>query len=129
MTPDEVIEKLKDKKISLTRRTLLNYEKWGLVESPERGGGGTGGLWTNYSPKTIYEAYAAFKLMHGKYSKEIAVPKIPPKTIAIVRKMYHGELVNINDYDIALTFIGLAGIYESLFRELETIDHDILKEG
>ena len=71
MSPDEIIVKLSSVGVNLTRRTLLNYEKWELIPKAKRGGGGAGGKWTEYPDNTILEAYAAWTLMNGRYLEYI----------------------------------------------------------
>jgi hypothetical protein len=63
LSPDEIISELKLLGVNMTRRTLLNYEKQHLIEEPERGGGGTGGRWTNYPDGTVDMAFQAYKIM------------------------------------------------------------------
>lgn len=73
VTPDEVIEKLKKLEVDTTRRTLLNYEKWGLVPEAVRGGAGKGkGRTTDYPDETPAEFYASIKLK-SVYGLKVAV--------------------------------------------------------
>lgn len=61
MTPDEVLAALEKLDVVITRRTLLNWEKWGLIPEPKRGGLGKGkGRFANYPDDTPAEAYAAW---------------------------------------------------------------------
>lgn len=70
-SPDEVIEKLNNAfNISISRPTLLRYEKLGLIPGPERGGTGRRGRYTNYPEETVAEAYASWCLLHGQYGGE-----------------------------------------------------------
>ncbi len=85
MSPNEIVECLKDIGANLTRRTLLNYEKWGLVPEPERGGGGPGGKYTSYPDGTLPEAYAAWVLLNGKYG-DPKYGKMPPFSPELVRQ-------------------------------------------
>lgn len=67
MTPNEVIEILKEHGINISRRTLLNYENWGLIPQSKRGGLGQGkGRTTDYPDITPAEAYASYKILHAK---------------------------------------------------------------
>jgi len=69
MTPDEVLEKLKQLGVSMSRQTLRNYEKWELIPEPKRGSKGKGrGRYTDYPLQTVAEAFASWKLLHGKIS-------------------------------------------------------------
>lgn len=80
MTPDEVIEKLRTMNVNISRRTLLNYEKWGLIPEARRGGAGRGkGRTTDYPDETVAEAFAAWQLMRGE-------PKYSPEAVARARK-------------------------------------------
>lgn len=57
VTPDEVIQALKEHGISISRQTLLNWEKQGLIPEAERGSYGQGGgKWTDYPDETLPEA-------------------------------------------------------------------------
>lgn len=67
LTPDEVIEVLRDHGLDITRRTLFNWEKAGLVPEAERGSFGQGGgKWSDYPDETIPEALTAH-LLKGVY--------------------------------------------------------------
>ena len=93
MTPDEVIEQLEKVGVEISRPTLTRYEKQGLIPIPDRGGlGRGGGRWTNYPRTTVYEAYAAWKLMHGDYGDEQIkiiwggkMPNVTPESIIVIR--------------------------------------------
>lgn len=81
MTPNEIIEKLKEHGITISRSTLLNYEKWGLIPEAKRGGAGRGkGRTSDYPDETFAEAYAAYELMHFYY-------RLRPKELREVREM------------------------------------------
>jgi hypothetical protein len=73
----------------MTRRTLLNYEKWALIPLPMRGGGGPGGRWTDYPEETVAEAYAAWALMSGDYGEIAPIfgisPRLRPGAISLIR--------------------------------------------
>ncbi len=61
MGPDELIEKLRELRVFTSRRTLLRYEKKGLISEPIRGNHGRGlGRYTEYSPIAPYEYYASW---------------------------------------------------------------------
>lgn len=96
MSPDEVVASLKSLGVNITRRTLLNYEKWRLIPEPKRGGGGKGGRWTNYPEDVLEEAYASWTLLHGKYALNPSVselfgeiPCINPKGIYLARMVHY----------------------------------------
>lgn len=62
MNPDEVIEKLNEMGVSISRKTLYNYEQWGLIPKAIFRNSRT----TIYSPETVAEAYASYRLLHDK---------------------------------------------------------------
>jgi hypothetical protein len=66
--PDDVVAVLEKRGIKVTRRTLLNYEKWNLVPKAIRGSAGKGrGRTTDYPDETPAEFYASLllKQKHG----------------------------------------------------------------
>lgn len=64
MGPDELIEKLRELRVFTSRRTLLRYEKKGLISEPVRGNHGRGlGRFTEYSALAPYEYYASWYCM------------------------------------------------------------------
>lgn len=97
MSPDELVDRLSEIGANITRRTLFNYETWQLIPAAERGGGGTGGRWTNYPTDTLSEAYASFCLLHGSYINTqelpseldhlsgLKFPKVSPELVRMVR--------------------------------------------
>lgn len=87
VTPDEVIEKLKKLEVDTTRRTLLNYEKWGLVPEAVRGGAGKGkGRTTDYPDETPAEFYASIKLK-SVYGLKVAVIARCRKTALLMEEL------------------------------------------
>ena len=101
MSPDEVIERLKDLGVEISRPTLSRYEKQGLIPEPKRGSlGRAGGRFSEYPPETVSEAFAAWSLLHGKYFSNFfggPTPKIPPQTIkhfreAVLTRMSFSEV-------------------------------------
>jgi hypothetical protein len=64
VSPSEVIEKAKEYGVKISRSTLLNYEKWGLIPPPVRGGAGRGkGRTTNYPDETPGILVTSYVLM------------------------------------------------------------------
>lgn len=101
MNPSQVIETLNmigkksESGLVMTRQTLLRYEWQGLIPKSDRGSKGRGqGRWTEYSAETVEQAFAAWMLIHGRYENITGglffekPPKIPPVTVAIIRKSY-----------------------------------------
>ncbi|MCL6558948.1 MAG: hypothetical protein K6U74_09115, partial [Firmicutes bacterium] len=108
ITPDEVIAELKKLGVNISRNTLLNYEKWGLIPEAERGSHGKGkGRYADYPPETIAEAYASYCALRGLTFSETAnliTPdgiyqqnfqicdggafkvKVSPRQVAVIRK-------------------------------------------
>jgi len=61
MGPDELIDALRELRVFTSRRTLLRYEKNGLISEPVRGNHGRGlGRFTEYSVSAPYEYYASW---------------------------------------------------------------------
>ena len=64
LTPDEIISALERKGVSISRKTLINYEAGGFISKPDRGGHGQGrGRYTYYAdnvPKTVYSIYHGY---------------------------------------------------------------------
>ena len=60
LTPDQVINELQQRGLTITRRTLLNWEKAELIPAASRGSYGQGGgKWADYPRDTIPEALTA----------------------------------------------------------------------
>jgi hypothetical protein len=82
MTPDEVVNTLKKMGVEITRRTLLNYENWGLIPKPKRGGLGRGkGRTTYYPDETPAEAYAAWRSIKNKQVDDLRAIRDKAKEI------------------------------------------------
>ena len=65
MSPDEVLGKLSELGVNITRKTLLNYEAYGLPK-PERGSGGRGvGRFTDYPPNTVEHAFSIYNMLNS----------------------------------------------------------------
>lgn len=87
---NDVIDIIQSKlNVSITGGTILNYEKWGLIETPERGSGRSTGRWNKHPRENIYSIYAAWCLMHGKYTDEagkmFGSMRISPETVKRIR--------------------------------------------
>lgn len=119
MTPDEVLFKLKNLGVTLSRSSLTRYEHQGLIPEPERGGGGPGGRFTNYPPQTVAEAFASWSLLHGAYLEKDAgnylfaegrVPKLSPNFVMSCRSIALGVLEDKNErakYDEPLSNLAM----------------------
>lgn len=60
LKPDDVVAILKERGLSISRRTLLDWEARGLIPVARRGSyGRSGGKWTDYPAHTIDEAVTA----------------------------------------------------------------------
>lgn len=83
MTPDQIIDTLKKFGVSLSRRTLLRYEEWGLIPNAIRGSGGRGvGRFTEYPENTAAEVFAAWHLLRDELKPEV-VSKIRNTCLAL----------------------------------------------
>ncbi len=75
LTPDRIIAELETRGLDITRRTLLNWEKAGLIPKAKRGSYGQGGgKWADYPAETIPEALAAqlLKKVFSRTNAQIA---------------------------------------------------------
>lgn len=61
MSPDEVISELKKRGVSISRKTLYNWEQWGLIPSA----GFRNSRTTEYPDNTFAYAYASHKFLNG----------------------------------------------------------------
>jgi len=94
LSPDEIIRILKSAGVSISRKTLYNWEVWGLIPCPVFRNSRV----TDYPERAWEEAYATYCLLHGDYLdtsglpantcyfEKVQAPKIPPETVAAVRK-------------------------------------------
>ena len=76
MKPANVIEELEKIGVFVTRRTLLRYEKEGLISEPYL----RTGKETEYLPDVVGDFYASWSLIHGEVKCSSAMA-------AIIRKM------------------------------------------
>ena len=89
-TRDEVIEKLKSLGVEITTNTLLRYEKQELISQAKRGLLGIARRSTEYYETVVFEAYAAWALINGKYGNKAMqedglCPKISPEGVKSIR--------------------------------------------
>jgi len=111
MSPDQAINALQTIGVSITRQTLLNYESQQLIDSPKRGGGGTGGFWTDYEMQHIVDAYVAYCLLHGDPVDKGLKTLLPGKglrmnsgTVKIIRDYFKQATIKEDKVDISLPF-------------------------
>lgn len=90
MKPDQVIEKMKESGVTISRQTLRNYEKWHLIPEAKRGNAGRGrGRTTDYPDNTPNEALKVFKSFRDvkanrdRYLAALEKIAITPKTEAV----------------------------------------------
>ncbi len=70
VTADEVLEVLEGLGISIDRRTLSNYVKWGLVSPPDQRSGGRG-VKANFPEEAVSQAAVAAELLQNfRWKKE-----------------------------------------------------------
>ena len=102
MSPDEVLEKMKEVGITLSRPSLSRYEANKLIPQATRGGGGRGiGLFSNYPTETVFEAVAAWRLLNGDWgdldTKRLfgnKSPRIPFEAVAAARMVAKAHKVD-----------------------------------
>lgn len=63
LEPDEIIEKLRDAGVSMSRKTLYNWEQWGLIPKAEF----RNSRQTDYPEHAWGETYASWRLRQGQY--------------------------------------------------------------
>ncbi|WP_094604756.1 hypothetical protein SPSIL_019980 [Sporomusa silvacetica DSM 10669] len=67
MSPEEIIQSLKNRGVSITRKTLLNYEKLFTLSEPKRGSEGRGkGRFTVYSDDVLEDAFVIYHMLNTK---------------------------------------------------------------
>ncbi len=62
MNPDNIIDILKKMEINISRKTLYNYEQWGLISAPTFRNSRN----TDYPNCVIEEAFATWRLLRGE---------------------------------------------------------------
>ncbi|WP_418626918.1 hypothetical protein [Anaerosinus sp.] len=87
MTPDQVVEKLKEYGLETTRRTVLSYEKAGLIQKPIV----ETGKYKDYSAAVVGEFIAAWIFRHGEYG--IKQEKIAEIRRDALEKIYYFQNV------------------------------------
>lgn len=114
MTPNEVIEKLnKLYGITVSRKTLYNWEKWGLIPEPTFRNSRV----TEYPEDIVFEAFAAYYLLHGGLEKDFMFMK--PNTVCEARKRalayINGER-NLDELDVQIYARILVLAYEWIWH-------------
>lgn len=96
-SPSELCDLINSKfNVPILPRTLLNYEQWGLISSPKRGGHGRGqGRWSSYEQSAAIEAYVAWLFLHGKYATPTTadlvgeqMPPVPSQTARLIKAAF-----------------------------------------
>ena len=119
MTPDEIIERLKEKKIVISKSTINRYEREGLIELPLRGGYGRGaGRWSQHSPRAVIEVATAWSMLSGNsFQNEGQRIRFNSDTIRFARKNALCELLDCLEPKSFLYFITPSSIFaEKEFR-------------
>lgn len=125
MTPDEILSNLKNLGVSISRSTLLRYEKAGLIPQPIRGGQGRGkGRTTEYTLDTVGEAYAAYQFSHNEHNLTPAsIKKIREDALKFVNTFFTEFLdetySNLSDEQVVKTAAINMFIDGSIFRWIE----------
>ncbi len=126
MSPDEILEDLNKIGVKLSRSSLMRYENQDLIPKPARGGGGPGGRFTDYPYETVYEARAAWALLHGKYSDKHLeslfagnCPSIAPDAVKKIRaEVYNSGILDDPDiYEMGLRAPAFVKHNEKLIKE------------
>lgn len=87
MTPDEIIEILRQKGAIISRSTLTNYENAKLIPCPKRGGFGRGrGRYTYYSEDVPQNVYAIYHIANTRKITFWALEKIVCNAFAFEKK-------------------------------------------
>ncbi|MBP1763148.1 MAG: hypothetical protein H6Q65_206 [Firmicutes bacterium] len=128
MTPDEVLQGLNKLGVKLSRVSLMRYEHQDLIPKAVRENrGGPGGCYVDYPLETIFEAYAAYCLLNGKYvrgdlQKTFGAKgsKLTPESVSSIRFYY--EILSSDDKlkDVKDDFL------QALKNERETITAAIM---
>ena len=92
MTPNEIVDTLTKMGITISRKTLYNYEKWGLISTPLFRNSRN----TDYPNHVIEEAFVAWRFLHGEYgddeTRNFFVDKLPtlsPIAVLAVKNFSH----------------------------------------
>jgi hypothetical protein len=100
MTPIEVCEAVKTKYgLSVTRHTLLRYQKAALVTEPKRGCGGQGfGRYADYPPEAVEQLAIGYNLVHRVLAQKMNISQLCTGGSDITEKLLHvGTIVDISD--------------------------------
>ncbi len=96
MNPDNIIDILKKMGINISRKTLYNYEQWGLISAPIFRNSRN----TDYPNCVIEEAFATWRLLRGEYGNEDMkiffagkLPILSPAAVLAVKHFTHQEEV------------------------------------
>lgn len=74
MNPNEVIEQLRELGVNISRKTLYNWEQWGLISEPTFRNSRV----SDYPQETPFEAFASWYMLNNE-------PKVSPERLKDVR--------------------------------------------
>lgn len=83
LRPDEIINQLKKLGVDISRKTLYNWEQWGLIPPAEFKNSRN----AIYPPQTIEQAYASYHLLTGIDILGHKI-KLPVGLVRAVREIY-----------------------------------------
>jgi hypothetical protein len=108
MTPDEVVQALKELGVSVSRKTIYNWEQWGLIPQPVF----RNSRQTDYPGETIAEAYASYKLQNDYGLKVDVIARCRKRALS-------GDLgFSLDSPPETLIEIGFAKIWLAKAREV-----------
>lgn len=130
LTPNEVLERLKMLGISISRKTLYNYEKQGLVSEPAFRNSRN----TDYPEHVFAEAYTSHIALHTIKLKPSEVAEIRKKALELGKETLWKEVA----FNVDLIFPLWWSVYRDNIlrkegfltgRELHRIQFKVLKTG
>lgn len=116
--------------IKLSNVTILAYEREGVISKAERGGGGAGGMWTDFPVKALAETFAFQSLIKGKCSNnEFNFVYFDRSAIYMIRKIaLKGKTMGEATWEKILLLGAELWINEYNFA-MEEIDKYMSREG
>ena len=113
-TPDEVLNVLKSRGVNISRRTLLNYQKWHLIPQADKTNEGRGtGVVIRYPESTPAEAFIAHKLIRTG---------LKPIDVAVVRDIAYEQTFRLEDdhhYNVIMSLYAISWlILNKLYKKI-----------